>query len=241
MKTTLLLFSLALLWSCHGQEHNKEAASKKENGVHDKHQDGHGAEGDHAPASANEYMHRSTVADLVKRFESPERDAYQQPEKVLAYLGNVNGKTIMDIGAGSGYFSFRLAKAGAQVIAADVNDEFQEFIARRVEQEKLQNLSTRKIPYDAPGLADAEADVVLIVNTYHHIEHRPHYFAKVRTGTKENGELVIIDFFDADIPVGPKHHKVSIDTVINELKQAGYAQFEVNVSLLPYQYIIRAR
>lgn len=241
MKTTLLLFSLALLWSCHGHEHNKEAASSKENGVHDKHQDGHGSEGDHAPASANEYMHRSTVADLVKRFESPERDAYQQPEKVLAYLGNVNGKTIMDIGAGSGYFSFRLAKAGAQVIAADVNDEFQEFIARRVAQEKLQNLSTRKIPYDAPGLAEAEVDMVLIVNTYHHIEHRPHYFAKVRTGTKENGELVIIDFFDADIPVGPKHHKVSIDTVINELKQAGYVQFEVNVSLLPYQYIIRAR
>lgn len=241
MKRTILIFALYFLWSCHGQEPQKEAASKKENEVHDQHQAGHGAEGDHAQGSANEYMHQSPVADLVKRFESPERDAYQQPEKVLAYLGNVNGMTIMDIGAGSGYFSVRLAKAGAQVIAADVNDEFQEFIERRVAQEQLQNLSTRKIPYDAPGLAEAEVDMVLIVNTYHHIEDRPHYFAKVRTGTKENGELVVIDFFDADIPVGPKHHKVSIDTVVNELKQAGYAHFEVNVSLLPYQYIIKAR
>ena len=73
------------------------------------------------------------------------------------------------------------------------------------------------------------------------LAQNPKPFSKVKKGTKDGGELVIVDFFDAVLPVGPKHHKVSIDTVIDELKQAGYSQFEVNVNLLPYQYIIRAK
>ena len=123
----------------------------------------------------------------------------------------------------------------------DEDPVFQTFLKERIEKEQLQNLTTRKIPYDSPGLADGEVDMVLIVNTYHHIEDRPEYFAEVKKGIKERGELVIIDFFDADIPVGPKHHKISIDTIISELKKAGYTEFEANVSLLPYQYIITAR
>ena len=59
------------------------------------------------------------LKDLVERFESPERDAYQEPQKVLEFLGDIQGQTIMDIGASSGYFSVKLAERGAKVIAAD--------------------------------------------------------------------------------------------------------------------------
>jgi hypothetical protein len=84
--------------------------------------------------------------------------------------------------------------------------------------------------------------MVLIVNTYHHIDNRAGYFAKVKKGTKASGELVVIDFFKTDIPVGPPtDHKVSIDEVIAELKQAGYTEFEVEVGLLEFQYLVRAR
>ncbi len=240
MKNAILLIGLVVLWSCNGLEHKKEHAHEKDASTETRHHDDHGDKNDHTHGSANEYMHQSPVEELVERFESPERDAYQKPEKVLEYLGDLNGKTIMDIGAGSGYFSVKMAKGGAKVIAADVNDEFQAFLEDRIEKEQLQNITTRKIPYDSPGLEEGEVDMVLIVNTYHHIEDRPDYFAKVKSGIKENGKLVIIDFFDADIPVGPKHHKISIDTVISELKEAGYTRFEANVSLLPYQYIITA-
>lgn len=241
MKHTILLVFLAFLTSSYGQEHKKQAAQEEHaEKAHPEHR-GHEAGEEHAPGAANASMHQTPVEELVRRFESPERDAYQQPEKVLAYLGDLKGKTVMDIGAGSGYFSVRLAKKGARVIAADVNDEFQAFLKRRIENEQLQGLTTRKIPYDSPGLKDREADMVLIVNTYHHIENRPAYFARVKAGTREDGKLVIIDFFDADIPVGPRHHKISIDQVISELKKAGYTEFEANVSLLPYQYIITAK
>ncbi len=192
--------------------------------------------------SANEYMHRSSTEDLIKHFESPERDSYQKPEKVLDYLGDITDKKIMDIGAGSGYFSIKLADKGADVIAADVNDEFQNALKKRIKDNNLKNIELRKIPYDSPNLTDNEVDMVLIVNTYHHIENRSDYFSKVKKGIKENGELVIVDYFKTDLPVGPpKDHKISMDVLITELKKAGYAHFEVNVELLPYQYIIRAK
>ena len=192
--------------------------------------------------SVNEYMHQSSIEDLIKRFESPERDAYQQPEKVLDYLGELENKRIIDIGAGSGYFSVKLANRGAKVIAADVSDEFQNALKERINKQNLKNIELRKIPYDSPNLADNEVDIAFIVNTYHHIENRTEYFSKVKKGTKQNGELLIIDFFKADVPVGPStNHKIAIDVVIAELKKAGYSNFEVNVNLLPYQYVIKAK
>ena len=193
--------------------------------------------------SANEYMHRSSVDQLVQRFESPERDSYQQPEKVLDYLGNFHGKRIMDIGAGSGYFSIKLAQAGATVIAADVNDEFQQHLKQRIEKEKLHEaVELRKLTYDNPQLKEKEVDIVFLSNTYHHIEDREIYFAKVKRGIDLDGYLVIIDYFKADLPVGPPvDHKVSMDQIISELKIAGFNSFDVEVDLLPYQFIIVAK
>ena len=194
--------------------------------------------------NANEFMHQTPVDQLIQRFESPERDAYQKPEEVISYLGDIKGKTIMDIGAGSGYFSIRLAQAGAKVIAADVNDEFQNFLKKRLEAEGPgeSEIELRKIPYDSPGLKNKEADMVFMANVYHHIESRIDYFSETRKGLKGDGSLVIIDYYKTDLPVGPPlDHKVSIDEVLAELKAAGFQNFEVEVNLLPYQFIIKAK
>lgn len=230
MKKIVFIALLGFMMSCSAQHKQIEDKAGED---HLKHQESH-------HGAANEFMHKSSVADLAKRFESPERDAYQKPDKVLEYLGNIEGKTIMDIGAGSGYFSVKLADRGAKVIAADVSDDFQDIIKKRIKENNLSNIETRKIPYDSPALAQGEADMVLIVNTYHHIENRTDYFPKVKQGTKAGGELVIIDFFKVEVPVGPPvNHKISIDKVIAELKESGYTKFEVIVDLLPYQFIIR--
>ncbi|MEM9075808.1 MAG: methyltransferase domain-containing protein [Bacteroidota bacterium] len=236
MKKTVLILILGLSLGCNSE--NKVDPSKDAE-KHDKHQhhkknSGHG--------TANEFMHKSSFEDLIVRFESPERDAYQHPDKVLEHLGDIDGKTIMDIGAGSGYFSVKLAEKGAKVIAADVNDKFLKYIQNRIEKSNLQNIEIRKIPYDSPGLTEQEVDRVLIVNTYHHIENRADYFAQVKKGTNTDGALVVIDFFKTDTPVGPPaDHKLSMDVVVNELKKAGYTSFAITVDLLPYQYIITAK
>lgn len=198
----------------------------------------------HHHGSANEYMHRSSIEQLIANFENPERDEYQQPSKVIEFIGPVDGIKIMDLGAGSGYFTFRLAEAGAKVIAADVNDEFQNYIRTKINEYNLDSLGIelRKIPYDSPLLERNEVNKVLLVNTYHHIENRKDYFSKVKDGLKDDGELVVIDYFKKDIPVGPpKGHKISREVVIRELKEAGYSDVSLNLELLPYQYVVVAK
>ncbi|MBT31949.1 MAG: SAM-dependent methyltransferase [Thalassobius sp.] len=218
------------------------SACKHDTQSHGEH---HKAEQDssaHSHGKANEYMHQSNLDELVERFESPERDAYQQPQKVMEYLGDISSEKIMDLGAGTGYFTFKLADAGAEVIAADVDDKFQQYIKHKKKELNYSDdqISLRKIPYDDPLLETGEVDKVLLVNTYHHIENRVDYFAKVLKGLSDGGELIIIDFIEGDLPVGPPaDHKVDKSDIIEELKKAGFTNFDVNDDLLEYQFIIK--
>lgn len=192
---------------------------------------------------ANAHMNRTSFEDLVAGFESAERAAWQKPDEVIAALGDLSGKTVIDIGSGTGYFSFRLVEAGAHVICADVDERFLDYIADRKQELGLSDaqIELRKVPYDSSLLNEAEADLVLIVDTYHHIENREAYFAEVLAGLKPGGQLVVIDFFSRDLPVGPPvGMKLDADTVIEELRAAGFDHFEVDRDLLPYQYIIVA-
>lgn len=193
---------------------------------------------------ANQHMNQADFESLTRSFESSRRDSYQQPEKVLEYIGDVAGETIMDIGSGTGYFSFRLVEAGAKVIAADVDERFQEYI--RIKKDRLgipdSKLSLRIIPYDDPLLEPGEVDKVITVNTYHHIEDRSIYFGKVRSGLKPGGVLIVIDYFKKDLPVGPpKSMKIDRETIVSELRAAGFINIETNDTLLEYQFIITAR
>jgi len=191
------------------------------------------------------FSDNEAVAKMAKNFESAERDSMQHPHRVIKYLGYIKGKRIMDIGAATGYFSIKFAAKGAFVIAADVSDGFQAYLKDRIEKEKISNIELRKVPYDSPLLKEKEVDIVFIANTYHHIENRAEYFAKVKQGLKSNGELVVLDFFKAEftdkVQAPAMGMRASVDEVVFELKKAGFTFFEVEVSLLPYQYIIKAK
>ena len=193
--------------------------------------------------SPNEHMHRHSIESMANAFESDERTTWQKPEEVIKLMGEVEGKIVMDIGSGTGYFSFRIAKKGAKVICADVDNRFISMIEERKKEEGWTDdqVVTRKVPYDSPELLKNEVDAVIIVNTYHHIEDRDIYFAKVKSGLKPGGKLYNIDFFKKEIPFGPPvSMKIDEVQVIGELLKAGFSKFEVNTTLLPYQYIIIA-
>lgn len=237
-KFLMLNMLIAISIACNPTQQKQEEAHHQ----NEEHSPGHDEKAH--PGGANEYMHQSSVDRLVERFESDERNAYQKPDEVIKFLGDIQGKKIMDIGAGSGYFSVPLAQAGAKVIAADVDDEFQAYIKQRIEKNGLEDLGIelRKLPYDSPSLEASEVDMVFIVNTYHHIEDRVPYFKQVLNGIADGGELVIIDYYKHEIPVGPPHnHKIAKEVVLKELKEAGFTQIEENTELLEYQYILRAK
>ncbi len=187
----------------------------------------------------------SSVASLAISYEDPKRDKLEKPEKVLEYVGDLQGKKVLDLGAGTGYFSVRFARRGAHVIAADVEEGFQAYIKNRIKTEKLSNIELRKVEFDDPGLTAREVDIVFVANVYHHIDNRVNYFSKVRKGIKLKGQLIVLDYFDCELPkeiiAPPIKMRVSIDKLISELKEAGFTSFDVNVDLLKYQYLVKAR
>ena len=95
---------------------------------------------------------------------------------------------------------------------------------------------------DSPGLKPGEADVVLIVDTFHHIENRIEYLKKLKRDLNKGGVLVIIDFKKQNPPPGPPVElRLAREQVESELKSAGFAVVSTDRDLLPYQYIIRAQ
>ncbi|MCB0303040.1 MAG: class I SAM-dependent methyltransferase [Calditrichaeota bacterium] len=219
--------SFFLLAACHQHD---------DDGGHDGHDHG-------AHQHANDHMHQTPFDSLVERFNNPERDAWQKPEWVIGLMGDLQGKTVVDIGAGSGYFSFPIAAKGARVLALDINQRFLDYIKqKRDAMSEKPAIETRLVPEDNPKLMPGEADDVIIVNTYHHIGNRPDYFHKVKTGLKPGGALLVIDYKKEELPHGPPlEMKLAPEAVVSELQQAGFTEISVDEESLEYQYVVMAR
>ena len=198
--------------------------------------------GHHHEHNSNTHMNQRNFDELVKNFESSERDSWQKPNKVIDLMGDINGKSIMDVGAGTGYFSFKMATKGANVIAADVDDRFLDYIKEKKTKIGDSLVTPRKTEYDDPLLAEKEVHHVIIVNTYHHIEDRIAYFKKVENGLKVGGTLIIVDYKKIKSPNGPPlEHRISYDKVVNELKEIGFTNLKILKDMLENQYIIIAK
>jgi len=199
-------------------------------------------------ATAQEHYpphHPMPLERYIAVLEDPKRDEWQKPDEVLKALDLQAGQVVADIGAGSGYFTMRLARAvgdKGRVLALDVDEGMIDHLRQRLAKEQLNNVTTMQVPAHDPLLIDQSVDVVFICDTYHHLEDRAIYMKKVKKGLKPNGRVVIIDFYKREgIPVGPPlHMRFSEDTVQKELHAAGL-QVTKKLSVLPYQYILIAQ
>jgi 2-polyprenyl-3-methyl-5-hydroxy-6-metoxy-1,4-benzoquinol methylase len=177
-------------------------------------------------------------------YESDARVIWQRPELVMSVLGPLEGRTVADIGAGTGYFAFRLAAAGANVIAIDIDPRaisFMQSEKQRYSADVQERFTTRLASENDPSLANGEVNIVLMVNTYIYIEDRVEYFERLKKGMQQGGELVIIDFKKKKTNIGPDvSDRVALSDVQRELGLAGYKILEIDESTLDYQYVIKA-
>ncbi|MEE9282385.1 MAG: class I SAM-dependent methyltransferase [Myxococcota bacterium] len=163
----------------------------------------------------------------VKRFgyEGFGRDGWQQPEKVIDSLGIRAGDRIADVGAGGGYFTFRLAEATGpegRVYAVDVDRDMTEYLRERARDEGAENVEVILAEYHDPLLPEAGVDLVFVCNTYHHIEERSDYFANVQKYLRPGGRVAIVEYvpqgwFQRIFP-----HSTSAEEIRREMEQAGY-------------------
>ncbi len=204
------------------------------------HRDVGGHPGDRMGGPSDGAFHRSfeDADKWAKEFDNPERDAWQKPEEILEALNLQRTSVVADIGAGTGYFSVRLAKRipEGKIFAADIEPDMVRYLGERALREHLTNLVPVQASADAANLPDP-IDVFLVVDTYHHIGDRIQYFAKLKSSLRTGGRLVIIDF-KADSPNGPPaQHRISPQKVTEELKAAGYLLMET-LKFLPRQYCL---
>ena len=168
--------------------------------------------------------HRFEDAEQHARsFDDPARDAWQMPERVIAALGVQPGETVADVGAGTGYFTMRLAQAtGAKTVyAVDIEQSMVDYTRNRAEVAGLNNVVAVLAGSDRTNLPEP-VDLVLIVDTYHHIPDRVAYFTRLRESLQPSGRLVVIDF-RKDSPSGPPvEFRFTPDQITGELERAGF-------------------
>ncbi len=180
--------------------------------------------------------------EWAKVFDEAGRDGWQKPAEVIASMEIVPGSTVVDLGAGTGYFLQHLSAAvGAEgkVIALDVEPDMVRYMKERAARERLTNVEARVVPGDDPSLAPAEAARVLVVDTWHHLGDRTAYARKLASALAPGGKLVIVDF-TLESPRGPPiEHRIAPERLVDELVEAGFTAAIV-VEPLPDQYIVRA-
>ena len=194
-----------------------------------------------AAAAQAPHTHQHSFGDAEKWahvFDDPERDAWQKPHEVIQALGLRPDAVIADIGAGTGYFAVRFANMvpAGKVYAVDVEPDMVRYLAERAQKEKRPNLVAVKGEAGDPRLPE-KADLVVLVDVYHHIEDRERYFRKLAASLKPGGRVAVIDF-RLDSPAGPpKAARVAPERVKAELGKAGYV-LAAEHGFLPRQYFL---
>jgi ubiquinone/menaquinone biosynthesis C-methylase UbiE len=172
----------------------------------------------------------------IARLDDPGRDDWQRPDVVLAALGITRESVVCEIGTGTGYFSLRLAKLAAWVYAIDVEPQLLSLLRERAASAGVKNLTpVLGLPLD-PLIPPALCDLILTVNTFHHVPDKAAYLRRLRTSLRPGGRVAIIDFHKRELPVGPPvDHKLAREECLAQIHAAGL-RVEREPELLPYQY-----
>jgi cyclopropane fatty-acyl-phospholipid synthase-like methyltransferase len=174
----------------------------------------------------------------AKSFDDPARDLWQMPERVIDALGLKTGQTVADLGAGTGYFTVRLArsKAAPLVYAVDVEEAMVKYVRERAAKEGLANVVAVQASADRANLP-APVDLVLIVDTYHHLPNRVAYFTELRKMMKASARLAIIDYRKGAPGGPPEEFRHTPAQIGDELVQAGFT-LETQHDFLPQQLFL---
>lgn len=180
----------------------------------------------------------------LSQSENLGRSSWQKPTFIVSKLGEVEGKTIADIGSGTGYFTFHIAFMKAKVIAVDIDKEMLNFIDsfKTGVSSDMGSIETRIAEPDNPKLKPEEVDKALIVNTIGYIDNLSDYLNTLRLGIKKGGVLVISDYKapDSHVPAPSADKIVSLTSLENDLKKAGYIDIQIDDTTLEYQYVVTA-
>jgi SAM-dependent methyltransferase len=191
------------------------------------------------------YMGRTLATPMSYQgadwLDRPDREATEQPEHVLDVLAVKEGMTVADVGAGSGYFSVRIAKRvgpRGHVLATDLQPEMLELLRAKVADAGIANVVPVLATETDAKLPRSELDLVLMVDVYHELPRPAATLAQVRASLRANGRIALVEYRgeDPSVPIKPEH-KTTLVQIRRELEANGFA-FQASDESLPQQRII---
>lgn len=170
-----------------------------------------------------------------------ERETEEEPDKALAAIGIARGATVADIGAGSGYMTWRMAQLvgpAGKVYANDIQQKMLDLLRENIQQRKLTNVEMVLGAPDDPKLPAAAIDLALLVDVYHEFSEPQKMLRHIRESLKPSGRLVLLEYRaeDPSVPIRPEH-KMTVPQVKAEIEPEGY-RFEKAIETLPRQHIL---
>ena len=194
-----------------------------------------------APAPAKSQHGRLFPPQDLGLLEAPDRDEWQRPHQILDALGIADASVVADVGAGSGWFTVRLARRvgpNGLVYAQDVQPEMLAAITRRVQREGLVNVRPVLGRGSDPRLPAGKLDAVLIVDVVHEIEDRVTLFRNLAAALKPVGRIGVVDFRSGGAGPGPDpRDRVAAEVIEDEAKRAGLV-LQRRETFLPFQYFL---
>lgn len=145
----------------------------------------------------------------IQWLERPEREREEQPDEMVKNMDLKPADVVADIGAGSGYFTFRMAEivTEGKVYAVDIQDPMLNFIKLRAEAKNLNNVVPHKGEIEDTKLPESQFDAVLLVDAYHEFSHPREMMESVVKGLKPGGRVILIEYRGEDpkVPIKPLH------------------------------------
>jgi precorrin-6B methylase 2 len=173
--------------------------------------------------------------------ERPEREVEERPSLVIDALEIKPGQTVVDLGAGSGYYSFRIAPLVGEkgkVLAVDIEPAMLKVIDDRAKRSGVRNVVTVRSTAQDPNLPPQSVDLLFMVDVYHELAYPFEVMTKVREALKPGGRVALVEFREEDPAVMIKPvHKMSEHQTIKEMEAVGFRHLKT-VRTLPIQHLV---
>ena len=173
----------------------------------------------------------------IDYLDNPQRASWQKPDEVVKALRLGGAETVADVGAGSGYFTFRISRAlpRGKVYATDVDPEMVRHIHRKVMAERITNVEVALARSNDPGIP-AGTDLAFVCDVIHHVAERDAWLKKGFEELKPGNRLVMIEFKDGKLPQSPPERmKIPKAKLISMIEAVGFKLVADTPDLLPYQ------
>lgn len=234
LRTSILFICLMTFSHCEAQQNYSEASEKTTYTFKNPSSDGTG----------KYYLGREishVMGHLAAGWlERPEREREEGVSKAIENLKLESDAYLADIGAGSGYYTFRLAQKvpDGKVFAVDLQPEMLQIIRQKVKQNKIENIELIKGEETSPNLAKNSIDLALMVDVYHELSYPKEMMQEIVQALKPGGRFVLLEYRMEDPKVPIKQlHKMSLDQAVKEMKAVGL-QLKENKSNLPWQHFM---